>query len=373
MWAAWGRATLAGMTDDQLIVELPPRYCPVPVATHPDADLLESRGADWLTRYGLGGPRLWANDCAGFYGRIMPEAATERLQMAVDWCFLMFAFDDINCDEVAPSAAGRQFVDIATRVVRALEVPDVNLGAGADLFLAPVRDLALRAHKFGTPTQVRRLVEGHRAWYLGVLWELRCKLADVTPSLGDYAHLRQHTAGGLATTSWIEIVDGAEIPAAELDSPAVRALSELAFTIAAFDDDLFSYGKETWFARRETIPPNCQLNLIDIVALERGCGVEDALAESVELVNRMTYRFVQLRDTVLPSASEPLRNYLECLSRLLRGNMEWGLQAQRYRNPDGRSPDAVHTVGSWTYEPPANAEVPPAIPSIAWWWLRELG
>ncbi|GAA3433970.1 terpene synthase family protein [Kutzneria kofuensis] len=107
---------------------------------------------------------------------------------------------------------------------------------------------------------------------------------DVTPSLNDYAHMRQHTAGGLATTSWIEIVDGAEIPAAELDSPAVRALSELAFTIAAWDDDLFSYGKETWFARRET-PSNCKLNLIDIVALERGYSVEAALVESVELVN----------------------------------------------------------------------------------------
>jgi hypothetical protein len=371
MWAVRGRSTLTVMTDDRLLVELPPRYCPVPVATHPDAGLLESRGADWLSRYGLGGPRLWANDCAGFYGRIMPEAATERLQMAVDWCFLMFAFDDINCDEVAPSAAGRQFVDIATRVVRALEVPEVDLGA--DVFLAPVRDLALRAHKFGTPTQVRRLVEGHRAWYLGVLWELRCKLADVTPSLTEYAHLRQHTAGGLATTSWIEIVDGVEIPSAELDSPAVRALSELSFTIAAFDDDLFSYGKETWFAAREATPSGCKLNLIDIVALERGLDVKDALADSVELVNRMTYRFVQLRDAVLPAASEPLRNYLDCLSRLLRGNMEWGLQAQRYRNPDGHSPDAVHTVGSWTTVPPADAELPPGIPSVAWWWDRELG
>jgi hypothetical protein len=363
------------MTDDQLLVELPPRYCPVQVDTHPDAELLEGQGADWLTAYGLAGPRLRANDCAGFYGRIMPKGVTERLQMAVDWCFLMFAFDDINCDEVVPDAAGKQFVDIATRVVRVLEVPDVNLGRStdplaADLFLAPVRDLAQRAHRSATPTQVRRLVDGHRAWYLGVLWELRCRLTDVTPSLNDYAHMRQHTAGGLATTSWIEIVDGGEIPAYELDSPAVRALSELSFTIAAWDDDLFSYGKETWFARRESTPSHCRLNLIDIVAQERGCPVEQALEESVDLVNRLTHRFIQLRDAVLPTAGEELRNYLECLSRLLRGNLEWGLRAQRYRNPDGRHPDAVRTVGSWTDVPPA--DTPPAIPSIAWWWDPDL-
>jgi len=71
MWGPARGATLAAMTDDQLLVELSPRYCPVQVDTHPDAELLEGQGADWLTSYGLAGPRLRANDCAGFYGRIM--------------------------------------------------------------------------------------------------------------------------------------------------------------------------------------------------------------------------------------------------------------------------------------------------------------
>jgi hypothetical protein len=56
MWRPRRRATLAGMTGDQLLVEPPPRYCPVQVATHPDADLLEDQGADQLTRHGLGLP-----------------------------------------------------------------------------------------------------------------------------------------------------------------------------------------------------------------------------------------------------------------------------------------------------------------------------
>ncbi|GAA3433971.1 hypothetical protein [Kutzneria kofuensis] len=76
---------------------------------------------------------------------------------------------------------------------------------------------------------------------------------------------------------------------------------------------------------------------------------------------------------MLPSASEELRNYLECLSRLLRGNMEWGLQAQRYRNPDGRSPDAVRTRGFVDGGTAGSCRRRAAIPSIAWWWDPELG
>ena len=48
------------------------------------------------------------------------------------------------------------------------------------------------------------------------------------------------------------------------DFSAAEHVNGRARRLAGWDDDLFSYGKETWFAQRET-PSNCQLNLIDIV------------------------------------------------------------------------------------------------------------
>lgn len=364
--------------DAALRIEIPPRYCPLPTATHPGAAELAERGGTWLNGFGLctseaQQTRMRGNDCSGFYGRIMPHAPTERLQLAVDWCYLMFAFDDINCDEGPASTQTGEFVDLAARVTRVLEVPDSDMGNRANLFLPPVRDLALRGREWGTPTQIRRVVEGHRAWYFGVLWEFGQRVRDVTPSLKDYAHMRQHTAGGTATTCWMEIIGGAEIPDREMDSPAVRALAELAFTIASWDDDLFSYGKETWFASQSKQEASgCRLNLVDILVLERGYTVEQAMEEAVELCNRLTHRFVELRDQVRPRAGAALRDYLDCLAYLVRGNIEWGLQADRYRNPDGRSPGAVNTAGSWTRTPPSDAATAPPIPSIAWWW-DELG
>ncbi|MEU7136607.1 glutamate dehydrogenase [Streptomyces sp. NPDC046261] len=375
-----------GPVVDGIRVEIPPRYCPLPSAEHPDADRLNARAAAWVNGYGLcrGGAqrvRMTGNDCAGFYGRIMPRAPAGRLQVAVDWCVLMFAFDDLHCDEGPASVRAGDFSGFATRLLRVLEAPGTAPGMAPGTapgtapggsvapFLAATGDLAARCRAEGTPVQVRRVVEGHRAWFLGVLWEFGCRLRDRTPSLDDYAHMRQHSAAGTATTSWMEIIDRAEIPGWVMDSPAVRALDELALTIAAFDDDLFSYGKERWLAARDPRPSRCRLNLIDVLAAERGLGFEEAMAEAVDLCNRLTLRFVRLRDQVLSRACEPLRLHLDHLSHLIRGNIEWGLRAGRYTNPDGRHAGAVVTTGSFTEDAP-DADTPPPIPSVAWWWDR---
>ncbi|WP_207957701.1 terpene synthase family protein [Streptomyces sp. YIM 98790] len=356
-------------------VEIPPRYCPLPTARHPDAAVLNRRSADWINGFGLcrEGPRhtrMTDIDCGGFYGRIMPHAPANRLQLAVDWCVLMFTFDDMHCDEGPASSDPAAFTGLAMRILRALEVPGAAVDTPGEPFLAAAADLARRGRAMGTATQARRVVDAHRSWFLGVLWEFGQRLRDSSPCLDDYAHIRRYTAGGEATLCWAEIIDGAQIPDRELDAPVVRALTELALTAAAFDDDLFSYGKELWLAAREPRPPCCRLNLPDILAAERGLPTERALAEAVRLCNQLTLRFLQLRDRALAGAPEPLRRYVDHLSCLIPGNLEWGLRAGRYTNPDGRHPGAVRTTASFTETaPPAGA---PPIPSIAWWWDPDL-
>ncbi|MGI5527445.1 terpene synthase family protein [Streptomyces syringium] len=374
--AAVGTLAVEERVPDDIRVEIPPRYCPLPSAVHPDADGLNARAAAWVNGYGLcrdglQRARMTGNDCGGFYGRIMPRAPTGRLQIAVDWCVLMFAFDDLHCDEGPASMRADDFADFATRLLRVLEAPGAPGTASdpsVDPFVAAAGDLAVRCRAQGTPVQVRRMVEGHRGWFRGVLWEFGCRLRGRTPRLDDYAHMRQHTAAGSATFSWAEVVDGEEIPEREMASPTVRALRELAFTTAAFDDDLFSYGKERWLAARSEHSNGCRLNLVDILIEERSLFPAEAMDEAVALNNRLTARFMRLRDQVSPGASEPLRRHLEHLSALIRGNLDWGLRAGRYTDPDGRHPGAVVTTGSFTETaPPAG---PPGIPSVAWWWDR---
>jgi hypothetical protein len=131
---------------------------------------------------------------------------------------------------------------------------------------------------------------------------------------------------------------------------------------------LFSYGKEQWLAARSEHSNGCQLNLVDILIQERSLSLPEALQEAVTLNNRLTARFIQLRDQVQAQASEPLRRHLDHLSTLIRGNLEWGLEAGRYTNPDGRHPVVVATTCSFTETaPPSEA---PRITSLSWWWDR---
>ncbi|MFC9977530.1 hypothetical protein ACFVH6_42185 [Spirillospora sp. NPDC127200] len=352
-------------------VELPPRYCPLPAVRHPDEARLAAGTRAWIDGFGIAlterqRARMRGNDCPGFYGRIMPAAPADRLRLAVDWCTLMFLFDDAQCDEGPASTDPHQFASLAAGILRVLEAPGGDPGTLGGLFDAPVRDLARRTVRWATPAQARRSVEGHRAWFLGVLWEFAHRLAGRTPALNDYAHMRQHTAAGAATIAFTEIIDGEEAPAREMDAPAVRALTEVAITTAALDDDLFSYGKELWQAARAPAPSPCRLNLPDILCADRGLDLEQALEQATELCNRLTLRFLQLRERVLPGASRPLRRHIDHLSHLIPGNLEWGLRAGRYTDPDGRHPGAVATTAAFTQTAPSSAA--PPIPSIAWWW-----
>ncbi|WP_433136820.1 terpene synthase family protein [Actinomadura nitritigenes] len=342
------RPAASGSGGPAIRVDLPPRYCPWPAVRHPDETSLALGTQAWIDGFAIPltaqqRTRMRGNDCPGFYGRIMPAAPTDRLQLAVDWCTLMSLFDDAQCDEGPASTDPHQFSNLAAGILRTLETPHGDPCTLRGLFDAPVHDLARRTRKWATPVQGRRSVEGHRAWFFGVLWEFAHRKAGRTPTLNDYAHMRRHTAAGAATLAFTEIIDGEEIPPEEMESPAVRALAEIAtITTAAFDDDLFSYGKEMWQAAR-TGPSLCRLHLPDILRVEHDLAPEEALERATELCNRLTLRFLQLRDQVLPGASRPLRRYIEHLTHLIPGDLEWGLKAGRYTNPDGCHPGAVAT------------------------------
>ncbi|MEU6341715.1 hypothetical protein ABZ883_12305 [Streptomyces sp. NPDC046977] len=134
------------------------------------------------------------------------------------------------------------------------------------------------------------------------------------------------------------------------------------------DDDLFSYGKELWFAARQPAETGPVLNLVGLYEARPGCTQQDAQRQAVALRDRVLARFVEVRDIVQQTASEPLRRYLSNLTCLIRGNYEWGIRAGRYTDPDGRHPGAVRVATSPVADIPSAIGAPPDIPCIGWWW-----
>ncbi|MFF8611018.1 glutamate dehydrogenase [Streptomyces sp. NPDC015346] len=357
-----------------LTITLPPLYCPLQGRTHPDVELMAQRAVDWMAGYGFASTpveraRLEGTHGAVFASSLCPDAPTELLQLLVDWTYLTFTFDDDHCND-GVNADADEFVLYSNRLMRTLEAGDAALMDPADPYTAPWIDLTRRLRHAATPSQMQRWTTGMRKWLDGEAWQISYESAKIMPDLSTFAAMRILSCAGEATFSHIGIVNGFELHATEADSPLVRAASEAAILTAAWDDDLFSYGKDLFFARaaddtRSYLP----VNAVDVVMAEHGCSLDEALTRCAELHDTFMCIFLRLRDKALEDRpSSELRRYLACLGYVLRGNIEFGLKAPRYTNPDAQSPGAVRTIGGWAESPSTHAHHAPDIPSITWWW-----
>lgn len=355
----------------EITVTLPPVYFPAPLHVHPQADLMQERGLAWMGKHGfLADPvvrqRVVDSRTGHFFAYVCPHGDVERMQVAVDWGYLMFVFDDGHCDQTI-GGDNFPFLDLAARIIRTFEEPTVRVLKDSHPFTSAVVDLAERVHRVGSPRLVRRLTDAHTMWLFGVAWEIPAMHQQVRQTVNDYLFTRLMYVGAAPTIAWFQLANRDEIPDWEITAPRVRALTEMAGAVAAIDDDLYSYGKDLWFTvHRHGAAASRYHNLIDTYRTEMGMTQQDALEATVGLRDRVIHRFFDLCNGVLPGASSALECYLANLACLTRGNYEWGLQAGRFTNPDGAHPGAVRTVGTVTDTPMATGR--PGIPCIDWWW-----
>ncbi|MGV9379531.1 terpene synthase family protein [Nonomuraea sp. NPDC003707] len=361
---------MANAADPAITVHLPPMYFPAPLRRHPQIEVMQRRGLDWMARHGLCDDptlarRITGTRTAHFFGYLCPQADPDRLQIAVDWGYLMFVFDDVPWDATAGADSG--FLDMAVRIIRTLETPDAGLLPPGHPMTAPVTDLARRIHRTAGPEQVRRLADSHLKWLLGAACEL-CAAARAAPlNANEYLALRLMYSAAEPTLQFFQLAEPDTISEGEITSARVRALTEMAGMAAALDNDLYSHGKEQWLAQQRTLSSRPVIsNLIDLYMRDHTLPRDRALHAAAVLRDRIVARFVEVRDQVMPSASPALYRYLDNLTCLLRGNFEWGLIAERYTDPDGDHPGAVRTVATVSAIPAATGA--PSVPAIDWWW-----
>ncbi|MYS57603.1 MULTISPECIES: terpene synthase family protein [Streptomycetaceae] len=253
---------------------------------------------------------------------------------------------------------------MAARVQRALETPGLCPYAD-DPYAVSLHDISERFRSCATPVRVRRFAHAHHAWLNGVTWQIANRAGGRMPGLDDYLTMRLHSAGGEPTYAMLEIVNAAEVPAHEMDSPAVTALTEMAICVDALDNDRHSLAKGA--ARRQT-----DQNVFTVLTHHHRLTEQQALHEGIALRDRVLVRFLDLREKVMPRAGRELRRYLTDLGHGIRGNTEWALRVPRYLSPR----DATTAPGDVTAPetPPFTetplAEGPPThhLPTIGWWW-----
>jgi hypothetical protein len=338
----------------------PPFFCPIPAAVHAAVGQVDEMAVRWLERIGLHrSEREWARllgtNSAEFYARFAPDATPAGLLTAVMWVYWGFAFDDAWCDSGPISADPPAFLALAGQVQRALETAEPP----ADPYAAALHEIAGRMRAQVTPTVFRRFAEAHRYWLSGVAWQIGNCAAKRVPAMNEYLTMRIGSAGGPPTIALLEVANGIEVPPREMDSPAVRALTDMTHLIAALDNDLHSYGKEL------AESPTCQ-NIVSVLRHHDGLGVTAALDAAVAIRDRAMLRFLELRDRVRTGASAPLRTFLDCLGHGIRGNLDWAAGVPRYLTG---GPLRVEI----TDEPCATDPGPLPYPTVSWWWDRLIG
>ncbi|MBE1537484.1 terpene synthase family protein [Actinomadura algeriensis] len=339
-------------------LEMPPIFCPLEAAINPARRAVERRAVGWLDGVGLCADareraKVIATHSADFYSRFAPHADEDLLLPAVLWVYWGFAFDDACCDAGHYSARPAEFVPMALRVQRALERP---VPASADdRYAAAVHDIGTRFRWAGTPVQFQRFAAAHRGWLSGVAWQIADQARGHLPDLEDYLTMRLHSAGGEPTFAMLEIAAGAEVPAAEMDLPAVRALTEMAIAVAALDNDRHSLSREMGQN------PTSQ-NIYTVLLGRNGGSLAAATRTAAGLRDRVLLRFMALREQLRPRLSAPGRGYVDGLAFGVRGNAEWGLRVPRYLGDD------TAAEVTWAERPMDDSTDPIPVPTISWWW-----
>lgn len=341
-------------------------WCPIPYENHPDAQLIEERTSAWIYRHGLGNDaehrdqlaqRTSSGQCAS---RWYPDSEVELTQIGADFLAFTIALDDF-IDLPHKSGDGVSRIVRLARLTRPAEAPESPPLDDSPLGMA-LADILGRLSRYATSDQLARFGEACRKMLFGLVWQHSLLADGLGHDLNEYAALRMASVFGPCYTTLAEIMHGYRLDCGELATPTVRALSEMSWWLSGWHNDIYAWAKEAASGAPD-------IGAVAVIASRNGGHIERAMEEALVLVNQVMALFLTLRAQTQRHASESLRLYLRDLGRYISGCMAYFESSPRYRE-GVESRDAALLEMIWVDDSEMQVDpgVPPAIPTIAWWW-----
>ncbi|WP_369166421.1 terpene synthase family protein [Streptomyces sp. R28] len=348
------------------VIQLPPLYCPIPPATHPEASAIDAATFAFMDAFHLAdGPRHRARLAAGmqgFAGRLAPRGDRAAVQLLSDLLIWIFSFDDVT--EGPLSRRPGELMLTVAQLRRVLDVPEARISDSPTA--AALHDIRTRLLAVA-PGWVSSWTEAMRGYLFTEACLASMAADDVKPSLNDYVALRMHAGGALAVTQLVLAANGRLDPRPASDQ-RVAALMEMAASISIWDSDICSFPKECERGQHDH-------NLIEVLRRTRGDSLQGAYAAAIRLRDRTMCRFLSL-GALGTGAAPHADRYAQSLGHYIRGSLDWCLSTVRYRFGEGSPTTGMQTpilVSSMCSETPTdNSPRPPDIDSIAWWWSDHL-
>ena len=336
-----------------------PLWCPLAPGIHPDWQRWERDTVSWIERFDLDeeqkeAGRLRSTTAGELAGRtILTAESPPGGQFSTDSLMWLFAFDDAYCDEGRYSHDPGEMAVLVAEMIRIAETGQTTSTRPLSRALA---DLRQRLAALTGATQVSRWEQAMKG-YLGYqIWEASYRSSNRMPTIDQYAVARIRNGSMEVCTMTLDVAEGYEVPAAEMADPDVRALTEMACSLVGLDNDIASYYKEHERS-------GDKLNLVDVIAHERGQRPARALPEAVAFRDAVLTLYLELSEQVRPAVSAQTQRYMRGLSGWIRGNLDWSANTPRYRK-HGR-PTVV--VADQRHGEVARFTPPPG---VAWWWSR---
>jgi hypothetical protein len=264
-----------------------------------------------------------------------PKATRERLELCNDWHVWLFLFDDEadECVEVGQRPAYLQeYMEACLEVLRG-----GALRPRARPLERFTHDIRRRMERLASASWLARFAEDVESYlFQGTLEASRHWTAGTVPDFDSYLTQRAEDSGMYTCVDLVEFAqEGRELPRDVLATAELRRMRELCTRVVALSNDVFSYEKEVLWSRN----PN---NLVHVLQVHQGLGLEASVAEAIQVVNADVACFQVCEERLLESGllnDARVAFYVEGMKAWMRGNVCWSLLTGRYCSPTSPFPE----------------------------------
>ncbi|WP_372412369.1 hypothetical protein [Streptomyces luteireticuli] len=354
---------------DTSAISIPPVYCPIASAIHPNSGTIQARSIEWITGLDYFShptrlPRIIGSRAGQLSARLAPDGFDDHVQTTADVFTWQFAFDDDRCDNSELGHDSDGYLCLLAELLAVTNTLDAEPPSD-DPYIILLHGLWRRIRDQTPPGLAHRIMDANREWLVSMAIQAS-SAARGNRSLNHYAVYRQWSGAHLSTCANLENSYRVHVPPQEFHSPRVRAATAAVGLIVCWDNDLFSY-------RKEITGQQVENNALLLVMEERGCSLQEAVDIVVAQRDRTVCLFLKLRELLLPTASHELHEYLKALGHYIRGCLDWYLTTPRYTHIGGSDGyeryDCLTLPVGWA-DTPSDSTLEPieGLPAVAWWW-----
>lgn len=345
---------------------LPPIYCPISGAIHPEARVIDERGLAWLKDRGRcvsheAIAKLEHADVGGLVARLFPHGDRAALETVVKLYLWGFAIDDLIEKEASDHLP--EVADTFLGLIRLLDAP-ASSAMDSNPYAVAFQEICDDLMNLATPRVWRRWVEFTRMFAAAIVWESIYRNANLVPGLDNVTSMRLHSSGAINYgIRLMELTDGYELSDEDLARPDVHVLTDIAAVMLAWGNDIYSY----FF---EVENHTDAISLVSALMTHHAISPLQALTEAITMHNRAMACYVRHRRHVRGPGDDPVIRYVNGLDQQIRGNLEWGVCRSRRYDTGRHVHELVLCDVATTNLHGCDLTEALTIPSITWWWME---